>query len=81
MPNGIAMCAIHHRAFDALVVGVTPNYAVEVRRDVLTEHDGPTLQHSLQGIHGTTLLLPTRTDQRPDRALLEERYDRFRAAG
>lgn len=81
VPNGIAMCAIHHRAFDALVVGVTPNYAVEVRRDVLTEYDGPTLQHSLQGIHGTTLLLPTRTDQRPDRALLEERYDRFRAAG
>jgi putative restriction endonuclease len=26
VPNGIAMCAIHHRAFDALVVGVSPRY-------------------------------------------------------
>jgi len=79
--NGIAMCAIHHRAFDALVVGVTPTYQVEVRRDVLTEHDGPTLQHALQGIHGTALLLPRRRTQRPDPQLLEERYERFRQAG
>jgi putative restriction endonuclease len=79
--NGIAMCAIHHRAFDALVVGVTPKYVVEVRGDVLAERDGPTLQHSLQGIHGTTLILPSRRQQRPDVELLEERYERFRQAG
>jgi len=81
VPNGIAMCAIHHRAFDALVVGVTPKYGVEVRRDVLSEHDGPTLLHALQGIHGTTLLLPRRRALRPDPGLLEERYERFRRAG
>ena len=79
--NGIAMCAIHHRAFDALVLGVTPRYAVEVRNDVLQEQDGPTLLHALQGVHGTTLVLPTRTAQRPSTELLEERYQRFREAG
>jgi len=81
VPNGIAMCAIHHRAFDALVVGVTPTYVVQVRRDILAESDGPTLQHSLQGIHGATLLLPTRRHQRPDVGLLQERFERFRRAG
>ena len=81
IPNGIAMCAIHHRAFDALVVGVTPTYLVEVRRDVLAERDGPTLQHALQGIHGTTLALPRRERHQPDVALLGERYERFRKAG
>jgi putative restriction endonuclease len=81
VPNGIAMCAIHHRAFDAFVVGVTPKYTIEVRRDVLAERDGPTLQHALQGIHGTKLLVPSRTAQRPDPDLLEERYERFRRAG
>ena len=79
--NGIAMCAIHHRAFDALVVGITPKYAIEVREDVLAETDGPTLQHSLQGVHGTTLLLPARPHQRPAVDLLEERYERFRQVG
>lgn len=79
--NGIAMCAIHHRAFDALVVGVTPKYIIEVRHDVLGERDGPTLQHALQGIHRTSLVVPTRAGQKPDPALLEERYQRFREAG
>ena len=79
--NGIAMCAIHHRAFDALVLGVTPRYAVEVRKDILEEEDGPTLLHALQGVHGTTLVLPTRTVQRPDTELLEQRYQKFQQAG
>ena len=75
------MCAIHHRAFDALVVGITPGYLVEVRRDILAERDGPTRQHALQGIHGTTLALPKKVRHQPDIELLEQRYQRFRAAG
>jgi putative restriction endonuclease len=81
VPNGIAMCAIHHRAFDSFVVGVRPDYVIEVRRDVLGEVDGPTLQHALQGIHGSDLVVPARRSARPDRELLEARYERFRAAG
>lgn len=81
IPNGVAMCAIHHRAFDAFVLGVRPDYKVEIRSDVLQEHDGPTLQHALQGLHGVAILVPPRRAERPDTALLEERYERFRAAG
>lgn len=81
VPNGLAMCAIHHRAFDANVLGVRPDYRVQVRRDVLEEHDGPTLRHTLQGLHGETILVPRRRAERPSRDLLEERYERFRAAG
>ncbi len=81
VPNGIAMCAIHHRAFDSFVLGVRPDYVIEVRRDVLDEVDGPTLQHALQGVHGSSLLVPSRRSARPDAELLEARYERFRAAG
>lgn len=81
VPNGIALCSIHHRAFDGLVVGVTPKYGIEVRPDILHERDGPTLQYALQGIHGATLHVPSRKEQRPDVDLLEERYERFREAG
>ena len=74
------MCAIHHRAFDRLVIGIRPDYALEVRADVLGESDGPTLTHSLQGIHGELLVLPRREVDRPDPELLQERYERFLAA-
>lgn len=81
LPNGVAMCAIHHRAFDANVLGVRPDYRVQIRPDVLEEVDGPTLQHALQGLHGELLILPRHRAERPSTELLEERYERFRAAG
>ena len=81
VPNGLAMCAIHHRSFDAQVLGVRPDYRIEIRRDVLEELDGPTLKHALQGLHGTVISLPSRPAEFPSQELLEERYERFRAAG
>jgi putative restriction endonuclease len=35
VPNGMAMCAIHHRAFDSNVLGITPKYQIRIRPDVL----------------------------------------------
>jgi putative restriction endonuclease len=78
--NGVSMCAIHHRAFDGLVLGIRPDYVVEVRADVMAETDGPTLRHSLQGMNDVQLQLPHQRAARPDPLLLEERYERFRAA-
>jgi putative restriction endonuclease len=75
------MCAIHYRAFDAHLMAVRPDYRIEVRDEVLDEHDGPTLRHALQAIHGGRILLPRRRGERPSVELLEERYERFRAAG
>ena len=77
--NGLAMCVLHHRAFDADVMAVRPDYKVEVRSDVLAEIDGPTLRHALQGLHGEPITLPRHRIERPDPILLEERYERFRA--
>ncbi len=80
VPNGIAMCKIHHAAFDGMLMVVRPDYRIEVRRDVLTEDDGPTLRYALQGLHGDAIEIPRRRAAQPDRRLLEERYERFRAA-
>jgi putative restriction endonuclease len=79
--NGIALCSLHHRAFDAHLIGVTPDYVVHVREDVLEETDGPMLIHGLQGFHLKGIRLPRRERDRPDRELLEERYAVFRTAG
>jgi putative restriction endonuclease len=81
VPNGMSLCKIHHSAFDANILGVRPDYVVEIREDVLTESDGPMLRHGLQELHRSRLHLPARRHLRPDRELLEDRYEAFRAAG
>ena len=78
--NGLSLCRLHHAAFDCHINGVSPDYQVEVRLDVLDEIDGPMLKHGLQGFHGTALHVPTRASQKPDRGFLEERYARFKRA-
>jgi putative restriction endonuclease len=50
--NGIALCSLHHAAFDAHLITVRPDYHVEVSEDVLHETDGPILVHGLQGFNG-----------------------------
>jgi putative restriction endonuclease len=79
VPNGLAMCKIHHAAYDANIIGIRPDCVVEVRNDILTEIDGPMLRHGLQEMHGTTILLPRSRDDYPDPDRLGERWEQFRA--
>lgn len=81
VPNGLALCKLHHAAFDAYILGVRPDYVIEVRRDILDETDGPMLRHGLQEIAGQLIHLPRNDRERPRPAFLEERYVMFRKAG
>jgi HNH endonuclease len=78
IPNGLAMCSLHHAAYDTNVIGISPDYVIHLRGDVLHEHDAPMLQHGLQGFEQKPLFLPRRQDERPDRGFLEERFEAFR---
>ncbi|MGN6089189.1 MAG: HNH endonuclease [Actinomycetales bacterium] len=79
--NGLALCKIHHAAFDANILGVRPDLVVEIRRDLLDEIDGPMLRHGLQERHGQRLMvLPQARQERPDHKRLELRYEEFRTA-
>src|SRR5580704_8460609 len=78
--NGIAMCKIHHAAYDADIFGIDPAYKVGVRPDVMKEIDGPTLRHTLQEINGSKIELPPRRAARPNPDLLEVRWQRFQEA-
>jgi putative restriction endonuclease len=80
VPNGLAMCKIHHSAFDANILGVRPDRVIEIRADVLEEIDGPMLRHGLQELNGSAIKIPRRPADRPDPERLEERYELFRAA-
>jgi putative restriction endonuclease len=76
--NGLALCTLHHAAFDRLFLGVRPDYVIEVRPDILQEHDGPTLQHAIQALHGSRIAFPRVASLRPDPTLLKLRYEQFR---
>ena len=51
--NGLALCKIHHAAYDANILGIRPDYVVEIHHRLLDEIDGPMLRHGLQKHHGT----------------------------
>lgn len=79
--NGLALCKIHHAAFDAHILGIRPDLVVEIRADLLDEVDGPMLQHGLKERHKQRLMtVPDARRDRPDPEMLEIGYERFRSA-
>lgn len=78
--NGISLCKFHHAAYDSLILAINPDYKVQIREDVLSEIDGPMLQHGLKDLHSTRIVLPRYQSQWPDRELLERRYAQFMSA-
>jgi putative restriction endonuclease len=78
--NGMALCAIHHLAYDRNLLGIDPDGVVHIARRLLDEHDGPMLREGLQGFHGSAIHLPRRTPDRPDPLRLAVRFERFSRA-
>ena len=80
--NGLALCKLHHAAFDQNILGINPSLVVEIREDILREVDGPMLKHGLQELDGQHLLyVPKSKGLRPNEEFLSERYAEFKRAG
>jgi putative restriction endonuclease len=75
--NGLALCSIHHRAYDHDLVGVSPDYEVRVSPRLLEDDDGPMLE-LLKTFDGSPIYVPRRTEWKPDRERLARRFERFR---
>jgi putative restriction endonuclease len=80
VPNGLALCKLHHAAFDRNFLGIRPDRIVVVRSDLLREPDGPMLRHGLQEFEGARIRVPSRQELQPNREFLEERFAMFRRA-
>jgi putative restriction endonuclease len=78
--NGVALCKLHHAAFDRLFFAIRPDYMVEVKPSILRESDGPMLVVGLQQIHQKQIYLPRHLTDRPDPIRLERRYREFQQA-
>jgi len=75
--NGISLCKIHHAAFDRFFIGITPDYQIIVRKDLLEEEDGPMLKFGLQKMHDQKLYLPKSKINWPNQNLLDLRFEEF----
>ena len=78
--NGLALCKLHHAAFDNFFFTVTPEYRVAVRPSILLESDGPMLVVGLQRIHDQAIRIPKSVSLQPDQEQLAKRLERFRLA-
>ena len=76
--NGISLCKLHHAAFDSNILGIRPDYVIEIKKEIMEEEDGPVLRYGLQGLHQTLLTLPLSKSSYPDPQRLEVRYEEFR---
>ncbi|MCX6407711.1 MAG: hypothetical protein NTV28_12400 [Propionibacteriales bacterium] len=79
--NGLALCKIHHAAYDSDILGVSPDFEVRINPSVLEEVDGPMLKYGLQHMDGRYIKLPKNDADRPDAERLAVRFERFQAAG
>lgn len=76
--NGLALCKIHHAAFDQHIIGITPDYEIKVKENVLREKDGPMLKHGIQELQNKRLILPRSKKYWPKQEFLDWRYDLFK---
>lgn len=78
VPNGLALCKIHHSAYDSDLLGVTPDRQVVVQQEILDGIDGPIFEHGLKGVDGQSpRFLPTQKALYPDPSLLALKYEDF----
>ena len=79
--NGLALCKIHHAAYDSNILGIRPDLVVQIKSDLLEEVDGPMLQYGLNERHDQPLMVVPRVrNERPGREFLEWRYELFQGA-
>ncbi|MBN1523594.1 MAG: HNH endonuclease [Spirochaetales bacterium] len=81
VPNGLSLCKIHHSAYDQNIIGITPDYDLRVRGDILDEIDGPMLEYGLKAVEGQKIILPNRKQDYPDKDRLAKRFEEFGKVG
>jgi putative restriction endonuclease len=75
--NGLSLCKIHHTAYDINIVGIDADYTVHIRADILSETDGPMLEHGIKEMDMTKLWVPPSAGEQPDKARLQVRFAEF----
>ncbi|MEZ2372561.1 HNH endonuclease [Arthrobacter sp. RCC_34] len=75
--NGLALCKLHHAAFDGNLLGIDRHYRVSVRPDVLALPGTSLVKYGMQDMNGRLLYVPSAMSLRPDPASLDRRFQEY----
>lgn len=75
--NGMALCAIHHRAYDAHVIGIDQEFRIHVHPRIMQINDGPTFEHGIKQLHRERLAVVPKGDKGPDPYRLDLTFKEF----
>ena len=59
-------------------MGITPDFIIKVKDKLLDEIDGPMLQHGIKELNNKKIVIPSRTEWKPDPNRLEIRFELFK---
>jgi putative restriction endonuclease len=75
--NGIALSRLHHKAFDANLLGIDVDFRIHISSRLLDIRDGVLLEQGLKEFQGKKIALPTRANFAPCRDRLKERFTEY----
>ena len=75
VPNGLSLCKLHHAAYDSQAIGITPDRVVRIAPAILTERDGPMLEHGFKAFEGAKLAVPAQKLDWPKAERLAARWE------
>lgn len=76
--NGLSLCKLHHTAYDANLLGISPKYRVHISAGLLNDsHGGPMLEAAFSKFDGQELVRPNRPIDWPSPNRLSERFAEF----
>ncbi|MFI9509898.1 HNH endonuclease [Nocardia sp. NPDC052566] len=79
--NGLSLCKIHHAAYDANLLGISPDHVIHIGPNLMHDPtDSPMLRHGLQDLDGKRITLPRLRADYPAEDRLERRFGEFQAA-
>lgn len=78
--NGICLSRLHHRAFDAMLIGIRPDYTLVVSEKLKAMNDGPILEEGLKKMDGRRIWVPEANALKPSKLHLEMRWAEFEGA-
>lgn len=77
--NGLSLCKIHHAAYDADLLGISPDYRIHISEAFKKDaNGGPVAVHGFLELDGGSLaVLPESTSEWPSKSRLDQRFKRF----
>lgn len=75
--NGIALNYLHHKAYDAYLLGIDSEFTVHVSESLMNLKDGPLLEHGLLDFDGKQIRLPRSVANRPNQDYLNRKFEQF----